>query len=245
MSVRFRPMPILSVIVVIMLVILISLGRWQYKRLKWKTNLLAEVEASVQAPPLRSLEALEIALKSGDPVDFRRVVLTGIIKAEDVSYCVFKSQTGGIFWDVYQPFDSEALGDRPYIFMRTQTITEDEKKDGGCNNINMTGPFFGYIRKDHPMGRVEKRVKAQPDRPNNSWFKFNQDGSWGERYGSKIIMSHYIELASEIKNIGDLEIKRPKIRNNHLNYMLTWFSFAFLLIIFYVLIHKRAGRLSW
>ena len=245
MSVRFRPMPILSVIVVIMLVILISLGRWQYKRLEWKTNLLAEVEASVQAPPLRSLEALDRAIKSGDPVDFRRVALDGLIKGGGESYCVFKSQTGGIFWDVYQIFESEAALDRSYIFLRSQTIREDVKKDVGCNHIDMEGPFLGYVRKDHPMGRVEKRVKAQPDRRNNSWFKFNQDGSWGESYGSKLIMSHYIELVSEIKNIDDLKIKRPEIRNNHLNYMLTWFSFAFLLIIFYVLIHKRAGRLSW
>jgi len=238
-------MPILSVIVAIMLVSLISLGVWQYKRLHWKTNLLAEVEASVQAPPLRSLEALDLAIKSGEPVDFRRVALSGSIKTDDAFYNVFKSQAGGIFWDVYRPFESEISGDRPYIFMRTQTINEDAKKDTDNNLATMDGPFFGYIRKDHPMGRVEKKIKAKPDRLNNSWFKFNQDGSWGDSYGSKLITSHYIELVAGANTVSELEIKRPKIRNNHQSYMLTWFSFAVLLIIFYLLIHKRAGRLSW
>ena len=49
MRVKFRPMPWLTAIVAIMLAILISLGVWQYKRLQWKTTLLAEVEASVTA----------------------------------------------------------------------------------------------------------------------------------------------------------------------------------------------------
>ena len=60
MSLSFRPMPWLTAIVAIMLAILISLGVWQYKRLSWKTDLLAEVEASVTAPPLASLEDLSL-----------------------------------------------------------------------------------------------------------------------------------------------------------------------------------------
>ena len=45
MSVTFRPMPWLTVITAVMLTVLISLGVWQYQRLAWKTDLLAEVEA--------------------------------------------------------------------------------------------------------------------------------------------------------------------------------------------------------
>lgn len=245
MSVKFRPMPILSVLVAIMLGILISLGIWQYKRLHWKTNLLAEVDASVEAPPLRSLTALDRAIASGEPVDFRRIILKGSIKADAEPYNVFKSQTGGIFWDVFQLFEGETSGDRSYIYMRTQTINEDAKRTDDYKPLTEPGPFFGYVRRDHPMGRVEKKVKAKPDRIDNSWFKFNQDGSWGDEYGAELIKSHYIELEDDAKAIGDLEVKRPQIRNNHRSYMLTWFSFAFLLIIFYLLIHKRAGRLSW
>jgi len=36
--------------------------------------------------------------------------------------------------------------------------------------------------------------------------------------------------------------KRPEIANNHFDYMLTWFSLAIILLIFYVLIHIRDGR---
>ncbi|MBT5836528.1 MAG: SURF1 family protein, partial [Hellea sp.] len=35
-------MPWLTAIVLLFLLILINLGTWQYERLKWKTNLLAE-----------------------------------------------------------------------------------------------------------------------------------------------------------------------------------------------------------
>ena len=76
MKLKFRPMPWLTAITAVMLAILISLGVWQYKRLQWKTNLLAEVEASVTAPPLTSLDDLERAIAAGEPVDFRRIALT-------------------------------------------------------------------------------------------------------------------------------------------------------------------------
>lgn len=43
----------------------------------------------------------------------------------------------------------------------------------------------------------------------------------------------------------NLPVLLPDIRNNHRDYMWTWFSLAGLLIIFYGLIHYRAKRLSW
>jgi len=75
MKIQFRPMPVLTIIVAVMLAILISLGVWQYQRLQWKTDLLAEVEASVTAPPLTSLDDLDRAIAAGEPVDFRRILV--------------------------------------------------------------------------------------------------------------------------------------------------------------------------
>lgn len=101
------------------------------------------------------------------------------------------------------------------------------------------------------MGVVEGWVKPKPNRQTNRWFKFNQTDDWGDE---QMRLSHYIEIDGVLPfNTADggvsaataLPIRRPTIRNNHRDYMLTWFSFAGLLIIFYLLIHKRAGRLSW
>ncbi len=247
MNIKFRPMPWLTGIVAVMLVILISLGVWQYQRLQWKTDLLAEVEASVTAPPLTSLEDLGRAIDAGEPVDFRRIEIKGVIGGELYEYHVFKSQAGGIYWDVFRPFQASGYASPRMIFVRTQTIDETQKSDNDFDRFfrSELEPVYGYVREDHPMGRVESWVKSKPNIEKNRWFKFNQNGKWGEALSSTTIRSHYVELDLDAKSAEALPVRRPTIRNNHRDYMLTWFSFAGLLIIFYFLIHKRAGRLSW
>ena len=251
MNVKFRPMPWLTGIVTVMLVILISLGVWQYQRLQWKTELLAEVEASITAPPLASLENMERAIAAGEPVDFRRISInTFPVKGAPV-YHVYKSKRGGVFWDIFTPIEDWDLSTegRNSIFVKARTVDAAEKEDelnAYPHTLQDTsGEFYGYVRTDHPMGRIESWIKSKPSRTSNRWFKFNQDGSWAQGMPQNLILSHYIEIEPGAIDAATLPVRRPTIRNNHRDYMLTWFSFAFLLLIFYGLIHRRAGRLSW
>jgi len=251
MKLKFQPMPVLTAIVAVMLAILISLGVWQYQRLQWKTDLLAEVEASVTAPPLTSLDDLERAIDAGEPVDFRRISINTFPLKGAPIYHVYRSQTGGIFWDIFIPIEDCDATDRSKkpIFVKGRTV-DSAKKEDELNEYPRTlqdtcGEFFGHVRKDHPMGRVESWLKSQPNRTTNRWFKFNQDGSWTRGMPQNVVLSHFIEADPDATSAENLPIRRPTIRNNHRDYMLTWFSFAGLLLIFYCLIHKRAGRLSW
>ncbi len=245
MKLRLRPMPWLTGIVAVMLVILISLGVWQFQRLQWKTNLLTEVEASVTSPPLTSLEDLERAIAANEPVDFRRISFQSSPTAGEPVYAVYRTQQGGIYWDLFEQYSS--------VFGRYDTVLNDVKPDGtAVSPANIVADVLvGYVREDHPMGRVEGWLKSKPNRTTNRWFKFNQTGDWG---GTETLTSHYIDIAAKLpfdtadrgaSAAAALPVRRPSIRNNHRDYMLTWFSFAFLLVIFYLMIHRRAGRLTW
>jgi len=245
MNLQFRPMPWLTFITAVMLAILISLGVWQYQRLQWKTDILAEVESSVTSQPLTSLADLERAIAAGEPVDFRRIAFTASPEAGEPVYAVYRTQQGGIYWDLYQSYGA--------VFGRYDTVLDADKPDGtAVSPANRVAEvLIGYVRKDHPMGRVEAWSKSKPSPDRNRWFKFNQTGDWG---GDNMRLSHYIEIANTLStNVQDgglsaavnLPIRRPSIRNNHRDYMLTWFSFAVLLLVFYGLIHRRAGRLKW
>lgn len=245
MSVKFRPMPWLSGIVAVMLAILVSLGVWQYQRLQWKTDLLAEVEASVTAPPLTSLDDLERAIEVGEPVDFRRIAFVASPTAGEPVYAVYRTQQGGIYWDLFQRYGP--------IFGRFDTVIDADKPDGSAvSPANLVADVLvGYVREDHPLGMVEGWSKSKPSPAKNRWFKFNQTGDWGD---ADTRLTHYIEIAETLPfDTADrgvaaaeaLPVRRPTIRNNHRDYMLTWFSFAGLLLIFYLLIHRRAGRLEW
>ncbi|GGX64503.1 SURF1-like protein [Litorimonas cladophorae] len=245
MTMRLRPMPWLTGIVAVMLVILISLGVWQFQRLQWKTSLLAEVEASVTSPPLTSLDDLIRAIDAGEPVDFRRIAFQSSPTGGEPIYAVYRTQQGGIYWDLFQQYGP--------IFGRYDTVLSEAKPDGTAvspTNI-VADVLVGYVREDHPMGRVEGWLKSKPNRKTNRWFKFNQTGDWGR---PDTITTHYIDIATKLPfDTADrgasaaeaLPVRRPTIRNNHRDYMLTWFSFALLLIIFYLMIHRRAGRLTW
>ncbi len=259
MKLSLRPMPWLTGIVAVMLAILISLGVWQLQRLQWKTDLLAEVEASVTSPPLTSLDDLERAIAAGEPVDFRRIVFASNPAPDRPIYAVYKTQQGGIFWDLFRQYDS--------IFGKYDTVENADKPDGTVlsPHRNIRSYYIGYVREDHPMGRVEGWLKSKPNRTTNRWFKFNQTKDWGtETTGLPGLMqsglennvrtSHYIDIETTLPfNTADqgvsaaaaLPVRRPTIRNNHRDYMLTWFFFALLLIIFYLMIHRRAGRLTW
>jgi len=245
MKLYFKPMPWLTVIVAICLAILISLGTWQYHRLQWKTGLLAEVEAAVTAPPLKSWRELNlVALKKQEPVDFRRIELDGRISAAE-PYLVYASRSDGIYWRAFTPVTKG----KESVFAAFGFVKGEDKGENDVSALPIDGTrFAGYLRKGYPMGTIEALVKNKANPDANRYFKFNQTGDWsseGFAASHYNAMPLYIDVVEGITDANELPIKRPDIRNNHLDYMLTWYSFAVILLIIYFILHRRAGRLKF
>jgi len=245
MKLHFKPMPGLTVVVVICIGILLALGTWQYQRLQWKTALLADVEAAVTAPPFTSLDGLNRAIEKDEPVDFRRIEFSATPLAASPVYAVYAPQKGGIYWDLFRQYEAA-----PDIFGRYAQVT-DAEKPGGEANVGTPSEsmiHIGYVRKVHAMGAVEALIKSKPSSDTNRWFKFNQSGDWGQ---DDVMTSHYVYItksqsaADGSLSAESLAIRRPDIRNNHFDYMLTWYSFALILFIIYLILHWRAGRLKF
>lgn len=243
-------MPWLSTVVAICLVILMSLGTWQYQRLQWKTALLAEVEAAVTAPPFSSLAEFQSALEAGKPVDFRRIKFIATPNAQTPIYAVYGPGKGGIYWDLFRQYSAEpAISGQPDVFGKYDRVRDTEKPDGTAvvPAQLLADQNIGYVRKVHAMGGVESKIKSKSNPTANRWFKFNQSGNWGQ---GDVMKSYYIDITAygstegEILDPTKLPIRRPEIRNNHFDYMLTWYSFAFILLIIYIILHLRAGRLK-
>ena len=245
MKIKFKPMPWLTVVVAICIAILIALGTWQYNRLQWKTALLADVEAAVTAPPFTSLDALHRAIQAEEPVDFRRIGFTASPAPGSLIYAVYAPEKGGIYWNLFRQYSAA-----PDIFGRYTQVTDAKKPGGEARVAAPSAPEgnIGYVRKVHEMGTVESIIKSKASPDTNRWFKFNQSGDWGQ---GDILTSHYIYItkvqsnASGALDAADLPILRPDIPNNHFDYMLTWYSFALILLIIYFILHRRAGRLSF
>ena len=240
MALRFRPMPGLTLVTAICVSILISLGTWQYHRLQWKTALLAEVEAAVTAPPLTSLSQLKAALTTGEPVDFRRIGFSASIEAEERPYLVYQSRRDGIYWRAFAPIKQA----NEHIFGAFGTVLDEDKESYQMSYLPQgQATLAGYVRKSHPMGKIESWVKSKANPSANRYFKFNQTQDWA--IAGSIGTQLYLDLDENISDPSLLPVKRPEIRNNHFDYMLTWFSFAIIMLIIYGMMHYRNGRLKW
>lgn len=236
-------MPGLSLVLLISLAILISLGLWQYQRLQWKTALLAEIEASVTAPPLKSLSALERAIVQKDPVDFRRIEFMAAPVAGAKSWRLYSSQRGGVCWDIIEPLKGNGVTILAKIGeVNVHTSTDYEAVVAAAD----AQIYTGYVRKAYPMGRVESWVKSKASEDRNRYFHFDQLGNWYDGLDGALIKGYYIDSVDvEGGDASDLPVQRPEIANNHFDYMLTWWSFALIFLIIYLILHKRAGRLSF
>jgi len=240
MKLHFKPMPGLTIVTAIGLVILISLGTWQYQRLQWKTGLLAEIEAAATAPPFTSLSQIQAVLDAGEPVDFRRVGINVVTEPMKTPFHVFQATKEGTFWRPY--FTVQESGIR--VFMAWLPIIPDSRKDLPIALPSGQFDFSGYVRLARPTGWFA--TKSTPDK--NRWFEFNpmpEIHDWADQIRGDVDTRFYIDLVDTADKALMLPIKRPDIRNNHLDYMLTWYSFAIILLVIYFILHVRAGRLGY
>lgn len=240
MKLHFKPMPWLTVIVAICLAILISLGTWQYQRLQWKTALLAEVDAAAKAEPFTSLGQVQAALEAGEAVDFRRYGSTSQALGLSENYLVFTAANKDISWRVFTAVEEA----RVTVFAGLGVVSDDTKANFIAFADTKDIPLIGYVRlaRESPRGAA----KSSPDK--NRWFGFNplpESHDWAGMAGIEADMRFYIDTVPGATDADLLPPKRPDIRNNHLDYMLTWYSFALILLIIYFILHHRAGRLKF
>ncbi len=87
---RFRPLPGLTIFMLVMTALLIWLGIWQLQRLKWKEALIATVSGHMLAAPISLDEAQRL---SADEAQYRRVALRGHFDNSKEAY-VFTTGAG-------------------------------------------------------------------------------------------------------------------------------------------------------
>ncbi len=241
MKIKFNPMPWLTVVTLICLGILLWLGTWQYQRLAWKTRILAEIEQAAHAEPLGSLSGINQLLAQGKPIDFRRVSLQANFAVPPLNsgapFHLMGSNGKAFTWRLYQPMSVDA--NSAYIAGREFT---EVQKDNPPKTIVGEKQVIGYVRLvQKPNWTIPKS-----DVKTNRWFAFNASPEvldWSDN--GTIAITYYIDHVEHIKSVDDLPVRIPDIPNNHLDYMLTWYSFALILLIIYFLVHKKQGRLRF
>jgi len=245
-SLVFKPLAGLTIVILICTAILISLGTWQYKRLVWKTNLLVEIEQAANSEPLTHLAQADAILKTGAPLDFRRIELTGAFILPTLNsrhntgqpFHLMRSDGKRYYWRLYQTYRDGGK----IAFVATHDFAEADKD---TPPVALTGqvPVVGYVRMVQPANRFIPKSSPKENR----WFAFNgapEQMNWADAVvGETTQVDYFIDQVMGAENAADLPVRIPELVNNHLDYMLTWYSFVIILLVIYLLLHKRAGRL--
>lgn len=224
LSRRSLLVPTLTTIVIV--AVLLSLGAWQLQRRVAKLELIAALEERLAAQPFPLPPPAQWESLSPAKEEFRRVTLSGVFDLRDQAQ-VFASGS---------PLRKDVSGTGVWVFAPLKLAAGDtvvvnrgfvaDGQDATLRYSSDTVTLTGYIR----FPEMPNWLTPHADRNKRLWFvrdhlAMAQALSWAE---PTRVAPFYIELESPappggIPKPGPLQVS---LKNDHLQYAITWFLLA-------------------
>ena len=216
----FKPKFVPLVSFVIALLILLSLSLWQVKRLVWKTNLIEQRVSNFEGEPKNLFD-----IKKPNENEFKKVFIEGQLLNNLEFFMPALSKNGNNGFHIIVPMEVEK---KKLILFDTGWVplAKKEKNKRLNNLIKEKKIFTAVIRLPGRKGYF------QPDNDNvkNFWF-FVEPELMEETISMKLENRFYLEAVDNGPNGYPLGNQtRIYLRNNHLQYAITWFLIALSLI---------------
>lgn len=218
----------------IALAILVSLGTWQVKRLAWKEGLLATIHERTHSAP-RPLFALEKQYAQTQDVEYWPVTTRGTFlnRGERHFLATWKGDSG---FNVYTPL---RLDDGRYLFVNRGFVPYDHKDPATrlLGELTEEVTVTGLAR--NPLS--EKPSFLVPDNnPAENIFYWKDIKAMTATAGlpaGATVLPFFVD-ANAAPNPGGLPIGGVTyidLPNNHLQYALTWYGLAAILVIIFAM----------
>lgn len=236
----FRPLVGPTIATIVALAILIGLGTWQIERLHWKLGLIANITHRMAAPP--SAPPAEDTWSKLDlkTLEYHHLKLQGHFLNKDELYYFTQNDDGEPGFDIITPFvlDSGAtvLVDRGYVPEANKL--PDTRAEG---QIEGETTLTGVARAPQTRGYFS----APDDIAKNMWFT-RDPAKMGAALKLSRVAPFYVE-ADATPNVGGLPVggrTQVHIRNEHLQYAITWYGLALVLFVIYFVYHWNNGRIG-
>ena len=187
------------------IVILVSLGNWQMRRLAWKEAILAELETRLTAPAVPLPEAPNRARDM-----YLHVVVTGEMGADEV-HVLSSSPEVGPGYRIIAPF---TLEDGRKILVDRGNIPEGRKQAARpLENGRLEGNLLW----------MQEPPTFPPDLDKNIWFNRDPE-ALAEALGTEPVL---LVLSQTTLSTGPYPgAVGVNIPNSHLGYAVTWYGFA-------------------
>lgn len=242
--VKRRP-PWVSLLVpaVLAFIVLIGLGTWQVQRKAWKEGLIAALDAQLAAPPIALPAPASWPTLDRKTDEYRRVFFRA----------TFDNSKEALVFAPPSTFRPDVDGPGYWVF------TPAKLADGGTVMVNRGFvPDGRQDPKTRPRGQIVGPVDLVgsmrwPDTPHwftpndeptkNLWFTANPRSIAAEK-GIGPVAPFYVEQESPVPpgglpKPGKLVVTLP---DNHLQYALTWYGLALVLVIWFASWAISSGR---
>ncbi|MFQ5346869.1 MAG: SURF1 family protein [Rhodothalassiaceae bacterium] len=226
---RFRPGFGASVCTLVGLALLIGLGTWQLQRLAWKRALLSEIAARTTAAPV----ALPAVIADPEDWRYRRVTISGHF---DHAHEMLVAAGRG--WQVITPLLRD---DAPAVLVVRGFVPEAKRSP----DARPMGQIAGQVS-------VTGIVRLAPSR--KGWFTPENVPAEGRWYWCDLdAMARAAGLVEVLPVLVEAEASAPggwpqggvtrlDIPNRHLQYALTWYALALVLLVIYILAGVRRAK---
>lgn len=214
---RFRkPEPFVLLFFIGAVMLLAGLGAWQVERLSWKNAQIASMQERRSQPALGTLP------QDTEGLEYRNVALTGTFlndKAFRMMICPHQGESG---YCVITPFSLEDDGrvilvNRGFSSRGKETRLEGVQTVAGVIRPNRHKRYFS------PANNAEK----------NAWF-YEDFAEMGAAAGVELTPIVVEAVGVEDKGVYPIPSNgKFSLRNDHLNYAITWFSLAIIAIVMF------------
>jgi surfeit locus 1 family protein len=211
------------------ILVLCGLGAWQLQRLAHKQALLDEIGRRALADPVELSEAIKLQ-QTGKNIEFMKVWARGRF-LHDAEKHMIAALDGNPAWEVVTPL----ITTYNVLILVVRGLVPDEKRNSAKR------------AEGNPAGEVEiagiiinnkgKRGLFTPDNDikGNMWFWWDVPAmlaSTAAPPGASpaLFVLHVMPVAGE-KDLPRPAVPRAALRNNHLQYAITWFSLALVLAV--------------
>ena len=226
-----------SIFMAAVLALLVGLGVWQLQRLEWKKGLIAQIEARTKAEPVWLAEAVRRA-RGGEDVSYLRVRAEGTFDHGKEMH-LYALSDGVAGWHVITPLKTEA-GD---IVLVDRGFVPEAKRDP---QSRADGQVAGTVTVVGLARNPESQGAFIPDNEPaaNRWFWRDLPAMTAAAGLDQKDVAPFLLEAERSEVPGGWPRggeTRLAIKNDHLQYALTWFLMAFCLVVIYA-VYLR-GRL--
>ena len=237
--IHFRPQLWPTILTLMALAVLLSLGNWQLERRVWKLSLIADIEARTVQTPIGFSQA-ERLFQAGEDVEYLPARINGTFLHGKEIHLFRQSVEGKGGYHIITPLKTDegrvVLVDRGYV--PPDRKAPDTRAEGQVAGIVA---LEGLIRTDGTPGAF-----VPPNNPEKGEWFFRDHLAMGAAAGVDSVAPLFLDLADMPVPGGWPQGGQTRIvlKNDHLGYALTWFGLAVVLVGVYLAQQISMGRIG-